>query len=246
MILLFDVGNTNIKIGLAEGNEIKKVFRLNTIPDRTPDLYATDLHKLYDPEDIEAVAISSVVPEVTLTLQIISKRFYNVSAFVIGPGVKTGINIITDHPIEVGSDLICAAAAVKNPRPTVIVDLGTANKYIYVKDARMIGVIISPGVVLSLKALIGSTALLPEVNIAIPKKVLGTNTVHCMQSGVTYGAAAEVEGILRRIRKEINEEIYVKITGGLGKIIAPLITCENEVRPNLVLEGLLRIYHKNH
>lgn len=245
MILIFDVGNTSIKIGLASDNQIEKVFRINTITNKTPDLYAVDINGLFDPSQVSAVIIGSVVPEVTLTLKILSKRLFGIDPMVLEPGIKTGILLKTDHPQEVGADIIAAAAAIKSPKPTVVVDLGTANKYVYVKDKQLLGVVISPGVVVSVKALIGSTALLPQIEIKTPKKVLGTNTVSCMQSGVTYGVAAEVEGILMRIKGEIREDIDVIITGGLAKVIAPLIYNNIEVNPNLVLEGLLNIYHLN-
>ncbi|NLL68615.1 MAG: type III pantothenate kinase [Acholeplasmataceae bacterium] len=245
MILLFDVGNTSIKIGLAENNQIKKVYRINTVSNKTPDLYAVDLNNLFEPNQIKAVVIGSVVPEVTLTLKILAKRLYHVEPIVIEPGVKTGIRLQTDYPQEVGADIIAACAAINDPRPTVIVDLGTANKYIYTKDKTLLGVIISPGIANSMKALVDSTALLPNIDIKVPKKVLGTNTIMCMQSGVTYGVAAEVEGLLMRIKGEIREDPHVIITGGLAKIIAPLIYNNLEVNPNLVLEGLLNIYHLN-
>ena len=245
MILLFDVGNTNIKIGLAKDNKIEQVYRINTVANKTPDLYAVDLNQLFDPEIVKGVIIASVVPEVTLTLKILSKRLYQLEPLVIGPGIKTGIMLKTDYPQEVGADIVGAAAAITSYKPTIIVDLGTANKYIYVKDKTLLGVIISPGVEISIKALIGSTALLPSFDIKVPKKVLGTNTIHCMQSGVTYGVAAEVEGLLMRIKGEIREDCDVIITGGLAKIIAPLVYTPNSVNPNLVLEGLLNIYYLN-
>lgn len=245
MILLFDVGNTSIKIGLANDNQILQVYRINTIVNKTPDLYAIDLHQLYDPKSIKAVIIASVVPELTINLKILSKRFYHIDPIVLEPGTKTGLHLKTDHPQEVGADIICAAAAIKSPKPTIIVDLGTANKYIYVKNKTLLGVVISPGVVVSIKALVGSTALLPQIEIKVPKKVLGTNTVACMQSGITYGVASEVEGLLMRIKGEIREDCDVILTGGLAKIIAPLIYNNIEVNPNLVLEGLLNIYHLN-
>lgn len=245
MILLFDVGNTSIKIGLAKDRQIEKVYRINTVSNKTPDLYAIDLNALFDPEIIMGVIIGSVVPEVTLSLKILSKRLYRIDPIVIEPGTKTGINLKADHPQEVGADIIAACAALDNTKPTIIVDLGTANKYIYTKDRALLGVIISPGVAISMKALVGGTALLPNIDIKVPKKVLGTNTVACMQSGITYGVASEVEGLLMRIKGEIREDAHVIITGGLAKIIAPLIYNNIEVNPNLVLEGLLNIYHLN-
>ncbi|MGI6782284.1 MAG: type III pantothenate kinase [Acholeplasmataceae bacterium] len=245
MILLFDCGNTNIKIGLAKDHKIEQVFRINSVTNKTPDMYAIRLNQMFDPKQITGVIIASVVPEITINLKILSKRLYGIEPIVLEPGTKTGINIKADHPQEVGADLICGAAALIDPKPTVIVDLGTANKYLYVKNKTLLGVIISPGVVVSIKALVGSTALLPHVEIKVPKKVLGNNTVECMQSGVIYGVASEVEGIVHRIQKEIQSECDVIITGGLAKLISPLVDLKMEVRPNLVLEGLLNIYYLN-
>lgn len=245
MILLFDVGNTSIKIGLAKGKNIEQVFRINSVSNMTPDLYAAQLNQLFDPSIIEGVIIASVVPEITLSLKILSKRIYKVNPIVLGPGTKTGINIRTDHPQEVGADIICGAAALESPNPTIVIDLGTANKYLYFENKTLLGVVISPGVVVSIKALVGSTALLPHIEITTPKNVLGTNTVECMQSGVTYGVAGELEGIVKRIKKQINKDAHIIITGGLAKVIMPLVDIEMEVRPNLVLEGLLNIYYLN-
>lgn len=245
MILLFDVGNTNIKIGLAKDNKIEQVFRINSVSNMTPDLYAVRLNRLFNPEIVKGVIIASVVPEITINLKILAKRLYGVEPIVLGPGIRTGINIRTDNPQEVGADIICGAAALTDPKATVIIDLGTANKYLYVENKMLSGVIISPGVVISIKALVGSTALLPHVEIKVPDKVLGTNTVECMQSGVIYGTASEVEGIIKRIQKETGKDVHVVITGGLAKVIKPLVDIKMEVRPNLVLEGLLNIYNLN-
>lgn len=245
MILLFDVGNTSIKIGLAKDNKILEVYRINTIANKTPDLYAAEINQFINPEQVQGVIIASVVPEVTLTLRILSRRLYKINPFVVEQGLKTSVNIKADYPQEVGADIIAAVAAIEDNKPTVIVDLGTANKYIYAKDKTLLGVIISPGVVISIKALVGNTALLPNIDIKVPKKVLGTNTVACMQSGITYGVASEVEGLLMRIKGEVREDIDVIITGGLAKIISPLLYINSTTNPNLVLEGLLKIYHLN-
>src|SRR5690606_15010492 len=151
--------------------------------------------------DIESVAISSVVPRITEKLKDISERFLKVQPLIVGPGVKTGLNIKTDHPREVGADLICDAVGVElEDMPVLIVDLGTAIKYIYVKNKTILGVIITPGVNISIRALVGNTALLPDIDIEVPKKVLGTHTIACMQSGVTYGVASQVDGLIERIK----------------------------------------------
>ena len=246
MILLFDVGNTNISIGISDGFKIVDTFRLNTIITKTADEYYMQLKDTLSIYDIKQVAISSVVPRITEKLVQISKKRYQITPLVIGPGVKTGINIKTDHPREVGADLICDAAGVDDEKKsTLIIDLGTAIKYIYVKNKTIKGVVITPGVSISIKALVGNTALLPDIDITVPKKVLGTNTVQCMQSGVTYGVASQVDGLIERIKDEVNETFDVILTGGLSQTIAPL--CKHQITrdPDLILKGLYKIFIKN-
>ncbi|MBE0701355.1 MAG: type III pantothenate kinase [Acholeplasmataceae bacterium] len=246
MILLFDVGNTNISIGLAKEKSIVESFRLNTEVNKTADEYYIAIRSLFDVSKIEAIAISSVVPRVTEKLKEIADRFFKIEPLIVGPGIKTGLNVKTDHPREVGADLICDAVGVEHmDKPMLIVDLGTANKYIYVKNKTILGVVISPGVQISIKALVGNTALLPDIDIEVPKKVLGTNTITCMQSGVTYGVAAQVDGLIERIEKELNESFGVVLTGGLSEMIAPLCKKKLDLDPKLVLKGLLSIYEKN-
>ncbi len=246
MILLFDVGNTNITIGLTDGFKIIDVYRLNTNVTKTADQYYIDMKSLFDFNEVKHVAISSVVPRITEKLKEISQKHLNIIPLVIGPGVKTGIHIKTDHPREVGADLICDAAGIDHDiDASLIVDLGTAVKYIYVHKKMIKGVVISPGVDISIKALVGHTALLPDIDIEVPKKVLGTNTIHCMQSGVTYGVAAEVDGMIERIRDEVKEPFQVILTGGLSQKIAPL--CKQKIirDSDLLLKGLLNIFYKN-
>ncbi len=246
MVLLFDVGNTNISIGLSDGKTILDTFRLNTEVTKTADEYYIAMKSLFEMKSIDAVAISSVVPRITEKLKDISIRFLKIDPLYVGPGIKTGINVKTDNPREVGGDLICGAVAVEPIKtPVLVVDLGTAIKYIYVKNRTILGVIITPGVSISIKALVGNTALLPDIDIEVPKKVLGTNTISCMQSGVTYGVASQVDGLIERIREEVGEDFTVILTGGLSQTIAPL--CKHELirDPDLVLKGLLNIFNRN-
>lgn len=246
MILLFDVGNTNISIGLSDGKNILNTIRLNTEVQKTADEYWIQMKNFFHADDIEAVAISSVVPRITEKLKEISLKRLSKEPLIVGPGVKTGLNIKTDNPREVGADLICDAVAVEDTeKPSLVIDLGTAIKYIYVKHKTIRGVIITPGVNISIKALVGQTALLPDIDIEVPKKVLGTNTITCMQSGVTYGVAAQVDGLIDRIQKEVNDEFQVILTGGLSETIAPLVFAPLERDPDLVLKGLLKIYLRN-
>lgn len=246
MILLCDVGNTNISFGISDGSEIIHTYRLTTDVTKTADEYFIQMKALFDTSVIHEVAISSVVPRITEKLKEISLKYFKTEPLTIGPGVKTGLNVKTDHPREVGADLICDAVAVEDQeRPVLIVDLGTAIKYIYVKHKTILGVIITPGVNISIKALVGHTALLPDIDIEVPKKVLGTNTISCMQSGVTYGVAAQVDGLIERVKDEVKEEFDVILTGGLSKMIAPLCKYPRLRDPDLVLIGLLKIYNRN-
>lgn len=246
MILLFDVGNTTIGIGISDGINIIDTYRLNTEVSKTADEYWIQMKSLIPYASIKHIAISSVVPRITEKLKEIAEKHLKIEPLVIGPGVKTGLNIKTDHPREVGADLICDAVAVDDiDKPTLVIDLGTANKYIYVKQKTILGVVITPGVAISIKALVGNTALLPDIDIEVPKKVLGTNTISCMQSGVTYGVAAQVDGLIERIKEEVKEDFHIILTGGLSQTILPL--CEHEVKidPDLVLKGLLLIFNRN-
>lgn len=246
MILLFDVGNTNISIGLSDGTKVYDTYRLNTEVTKTADEYFIAMKALIDMSDVKAIAISSVVPRITEKLKDISTRFFKLEPLIVGPGIKTGINVKTDNPKEVGADLICGAVAVEDESPsTLVVDLGTAIKYIYVKHKTILGVVITPGVSISIKALVGNTALLPDIDIEVPKKVLGTNTITCMQSGMTYGVAAQVDGLIERIKVETNDSFQVILTGGLSQTIAPLCNQELTRDPDLVLKGLLKIYNRN-
>jgi type III pantothenate kinase len=204
------------------------------------------MKSLFDLSNVSAVAISSVVPRITEKLKEICEKFLKIEPLIVGPGIKTGLNVKTDNPREVGADLICAAVAVEDlSNPILVVDLGTAIKYIYIKNKTILGVIITPGVNISIKALVGNTALLPDIDIEVPKKVLGTHTIACMQSGVTYGVASQVDGLIERIGDETKESFEVVLTGGLSGLIAPLCKHKLSRDPDLVLKGLLKIYSRN-
>lgn len=246
MIMLVDVGNTTIGIAVYKENKITDTFKLNTNIKKTADEYYIDIKHLIDLSKITDIVISSVVPIVTRALVEISEKFLKITPLVIQPKTKTGINVNTDNPKEVGADIIAVAAALINKdKPQLIVDLGTATKYIYVKKNAIKGVIITPGVKISIKALVGNTALLPEIDIVVPKKVLGTNTIECMQSGVTYGVAVQVDGLIELIKQEVLEDFDIIITGGLSSIIKPLLKHDIISNPNLIFEGLAEIYKKN-
>ncbi|WP_035358040.1 type III pantothenate kinase, partial [Acholeplasma equifetale] len=245
MILLFDVGNTSVYVGVVENDEIISTFRMNTDTTKTPDEYFLTIKEFIDPSKVKGVIIGSVVPPITITLVRISEKYFNVPPILVQPGTKTGISVKADNPREVGADLIADAAGLSNNDPTLIIDLGTANKFIYVKNKTIYGVIITPGIQLQIRSLAGNTALLHEVEIKLPPKYLGNNTIHCIQSGIIYGTVVLIEGMVQRIKEEVNEEFSIILTGGLSKLI------EKEVRlplirdSRIVLKGLLEIYKKN-
>lgn len=245
MILLFDVGNTSIYTGVANDSEITMTFRMNTELNKTPDEYFLTLKQFVEPSKVTGIVIGSVVPLVTIALVKIAQKYFNLEPIIIQPGVKTGISVKADNSKEVGADLIADAAGLEHTGPTLIIDLGTANKFIYVKDNQIKGVIISPGIALSIKALAGNTALLHEVEVKIPPKYLANNTIQCIQSGVIYGAITMIEGMVGRIREEVNESFDIILTGGLSKLLVDHIRLDIKRDSRLVLKGLLKIYYKN-
>lgn len=247
MQVLIDVGNTNVCIGICENNTITKTYRLITELNKTADEYYVLIHNMVDIRQVEKVYIASVVPAITTLLIELFKKYYNIVPLTLQPGTKTGILLKTDNPKEVGADIICDAVGSKKYGDEVLViDLGTAIKYIYVQNNILKGVIISPGVVISMNALVKNTALLPEIDIKVPKNVLGKNTFDCMASGVTYGVAAQVDGLIERIKKEVNNpNLVVVATGGLAELIVPICKDEIQIDHNLTLMGLKEIGDKN-
>lgn len=246
MILLVDAGNSNIVCGLSDGAKILKTYRFKTTTIKTSDeLYI--LFKTLIEEKFDAVIISSVVPIVTSALNKMFVNNYGINPMILGPGIKTGIMLKADDPKTVGADLICdVAGAYRSSEKSIIVDMGTATKYIYQDKNSFMGVAIAPGVSISMKALVDGAALLPAIELQTPETVLGKNTISCMQSGIIYGAASQVDGMIDRIKEEIKcDDIPVIATGGLAKIIVPLCKHEIVYNENLVLEGLLEIYNKN-
>ena len=245
MILLVDVGNTEVKIAFSQNHEIIQKYRIATDRNLSADAYYVLIKPFIGQHTIEKVAISSVVPPVTKALKELSIKYFNITPLVVGPGIKTGVNVRTDYPKEVGADLICAVAGISGDQPALIVDLGTATKYIYTEKNTIKGVIITPGVMISMRALVSNTALLPEFDLEVPQKVLGTNTIACMQSGVTYGVAAQVDGLVSRVEKEVGKKLAVIMTGGLSEVILPLCETKAIKDEHLVLRGLLEILNKN-
>lgn len=256
MILTIDVGNTNTQFGAFDDDE-KPVFesRIATNQFRMEDEYAVtlmDILKLYgnDAHDISGAIMSSVVPPVTVQLKPAVEKVCGCRVKTIGPGLKTGLNIKIDEPAALGADLAAVAVGAKEkyPLPAIVIDLGTATKILAVdKTGAFIGGIIAPGVKISAEALAAKTAALPLIGISGDpvKKVIGTNTIDCMRSGLLNGTAFMLDGMIEGFEREIGEKCTVIATGGFSSAIKPLCKTDFILDENLILTGLLEIYKKN-
>lgn len=253
MILAIDIGNSHIVLGCIENDSILFEARMATDRVRTSDQYCADLKSLLelykvDLTKIEGTIISSVVPPVLNAITEAVRKLVNKRCYVVGPGLKTGLNIRIDNPAEVGSDLIVAAVAAMKEygTPLIIIDMGTATTFSVVdQNKAYLGGAICPGVMISLDALTSRTAQLPGISLNMPKRVVGKNTVDCMQSGLFFGAAAMIDGLIERTEEELGYPTTVIATGGLARFIQPL--CKREIRcdDDLLLKGLNIIYKLN-
>ena len=196
---------------------------------------------------IDDIIISSVVPIITSALVKLFKKYLNIDPKILAPKFKTGVKVKVDDPKTVGADLICdCVGALRYANTALIIDLGTATKYIYMKDKTFVGCSISPGIAISMKALASEAALLPYIELVKPEKVISTNTINCMQSGLVYGAKAQIDGMIDMIKKEVdNPNMTIIATGGLSKLIIPLSEHEIILDSMLTLVGLQDIYIKN-
>jgi len=253
MILTIDIGNSNIMLGGFTSDEPGFVVRISTDTLQTEDEYACkiiDLLALYnvDRNAIKGAIISSVVPPLNTVMKKAVKIICGKEPMMVGPGIKTGINIHCDTPSSVGADLICACVAAHHiyGSPSMIVDMGTATKIMVVNQkGAFIGVSIIPGAVMGLNALSERTAQLPKVSLEAPPQVVAKNTVDCIKSGVVFGHAAMTDGMIDRICEEVGDTLPVYATGGLASVIIP--HCKHEITLDelLVLKGLYIIYNKN-
>lgn len=254
MLLAIDLGNTNIKYGVFDGQKLVASFRVSSRISRTADEYGSVLVGLLSDsgiskKDIDGIIFSSVIPALNYTICHMCEYFFGISPLIVGPGIKTGLNIKADNAREVGADIIVNSVSAYNKYggPVVVIDFGTATTFDIISEkCDLIGVVIAPGIKTSLEGLATKTAQLPMVELDAPKTVIGKNTKHCMQAGIIFGFAGLVENILRKIKKELNlNEIKVVATGGLGEIIAKEVKMINLVDRTLTLDGLRFIYELN-
>ncbi len=254
MLLTVDIGNTNTVFGGFDGDKLKFVSRINTDKRKMPDEYAIQLKDLlrhYDhhPADFDGAIISSVVPPLHLTLKLAIESLLGCPVLSASPGVKTGLNIKIDSPAILGADLVCGAVAAlkKYPLPCIILDMGTATKFSVIdKDGGFLGVSILPGVGISIDALSLKTAQLPHISLENASKVIGTNTIDSMKSGIIFGTASMIDGMIARIKDEMKQDNFTVVaTGGIARLIVPYCNSEIILDNNLVLDGLYHIYRKN-
>lgn len=253
MILTVDVGNSNIVLGGVEGDEIVFEARLRTDATKTSDEYCIDLKmilEVYSIErnQIEGSIIASVVPQVLNSMQTAIKKLTGKAALVVGPGLKTGLNIQIENPAQTGADLVvgCVAALREHKAPMIIVDMGTATTMIVVdKNSAMVGGCIMPGVKISLDALTDRTALLPGLQLDQPKKAIGRNTIDCMRSGIMIGAACMIDGMIERMEAELGYKTTVIVTGGIAKFVTPMCKREIIYDKDLLVKGLAALYRDN-
>ncbi|MGN0325267.1 MAG: type III pantothenate kinase [Lachnospiraceae bacterium] len=254
MLLTVDVGNTNITFGVFEGEDMKATFRMMSKLSRTSDEYGVSIvmmlkHNNVPVEEIDGIIVASVVPNVMHALLGGIERYLGKKPLIVGPGIKSGIKIVTENPKEIGPDRIVDAVAAyeKYGGPVLVIDFGTATTYDLVNDrGEFCAGITAPGIRISAKALWEDTAKLPEIEIRRPSSILAQNTVTSMQAGLVYGQIGQTEYIINQVRKESGyENMRVIATGGLGSIIADETDSIEIYDRTLTLDGLRFIYRKN-
>ena len=253
MMLCVDIGNSNIVIGGVESDEILFEARLRTDPTKTSDEYCIDLKMILEvyeanPKAVEGSIIASVVPQVLNSIKTALKKLTGKDALVVGPGLKTGLNIKIENPAQTGADLVvgCVAALRQHKPPMIVIDMGTATTMIALdQTGAFIGGCIAPGVKISMDALTGRTALLPGLQLDQPRKAIGRNTIDCMRSGIMMGSACMLDGMIQRMEEELGSKATVVITGGIAKFVIPMCRTPMIYDKDLLLKGLVTLYREN-
>ena len=253
MILALNIGNTNITIGAIRGQTIVFQARLRTDVTKTSDEYAIDLKMLLSIRDIstaqiEGAIVSSVVPQVLNAMKTALRKLFSKNILVVGPGIRTGLNIRIDNPAQTGADLVvgCVAALKLEKPPIIVVNMGTATTLMAIDGSgAMIGGSICPGIRISMEALTERAALLPGLQLDQPKRAIGHNTIECMRSGIMMGAAAMIDGMVQRMEEELGSSATVIATGRIGQYVVPLCRTPIRYERDLVLQGLVAIYREN-
>lgn len=253
MILTVDIGNSNIVLGGVERDDIIFEARLRTDLTKTSDEYCIDLKMILEVYEIKAfeiegAIIGSVVPQVLNSMQTAIKKLTGKTVLVVGPGLKTGLNIKIENPAQTGADLVvgCVAALREHKPPMIVVDMGTATTMV-VLDASgaLVGGSIAPGVKISMDALTERTALLPGLQLDTPKRAIGRNTVDCMRSGIMLGAACQIDGMVERMEAELGMKTTVVVTGGIARFVIPMCKTPVVYDKDLLVKGLAHLYREN-
>lgn len=253
MIFVFDIGNTNIVLGVYDNDKLEHHWRIETNRYKTEDEYGMIIKSLFDHVDlsfssIDGIIISSVVPPIMFALERMCQKYFHIKPLVVGPGTKTSLNIKYDNPKEVGADrIVNAVAAIEEyGSPLIVVDFGTATTFCYINENKeYMGGAISPGINIATEALYSRAAKLPRIEIVRPEGVIGKNTISAMQSGILFGYVGQVEGIVKRMKEYSKVNPKVIATGGLANLIAKESDVIDVVDPFLTLKGLQLIYNKN-
>ncbi len=253
MILAIDTGNTNTVLGCLENDQILFTLRVQSDRNKTADEYALLLEGLLrrqgvEPSRLEGGILSTVVPELRAVLLSATQQITGKTFLTVGPGIRTGLNICTENPAQLGADLVVDAVAAldKYQPPLAIFDMGTATTLSVIdRDSRYLGGMILPGLRVSVDALSARAAQLPYIHLGEPRRLIGTNTVECMQAGAVYGAAAMLDGLIDRGEEELGQPVTAVAPGGLTGIVVPYCRRSVHYDPNLLLEGLNLLYRKN-
>ena len=253
MILAVDIGNSNIVLGGMEEMQIIFEARIRTDATKTSDEYCVDLKNILDiygvkAGDLEGAIVASVVPQVLNSIKTAIRKLTGKTALVVGPGLKTGLNIKVENPSQTGADLVVGAVAAlrEHKSPMIVIDMGTATTMIVIDETgAFIGGAISPGVKISMDALTDRTALLPGLQLDQPKKAIGRNTIDCMRSGIMLGTACMIDGMVERMEAELGQKTTVVATGGIAKFVLPMCRTNVLYDKDLLLKGLAILYGEN-